>query len=164
MLRELGRGELLEAKTPEARRLYQEFGYASLEWIILYLDAEARRLQGRCEDAIPMFEQAAGAMQAGLLGETDVGLGGNPWLGLGTCYREMGRHADAANALGESYSQIPADARVLLQLAYLYRDMGDPVESMRYLNGAVHVWRNADRDHVLANQAKALLADWEGRG
>jgi len=164
MLRELGRGEQLEAKTPEARRLYQEFGYASLEWIMLYLDAEARRLQGRCEDAIPMFEQAAGAMQAGLLGETDVGLGGNPWLGLGTCYREMGRHADAANALGESYSRIPADARVLLQLAYLYRDMGDPVESMRYLNGAVHVWRNADPDHVLANQAKALLADWEGRG
>ncbi len=164
MLRELGRGEQLEAKTPEARRLYQEFGYASLEWIMLYLDAEARRLQGRCEEAIPMFEQAAGAMQAGLLGETDVGLGGNPWLGLGTCYREMGRHADAANALGESYSRIPADARVLLQLAYLYRDMGDPIESMRYLNGAVHVWRNADPDHVLANEARALLADWEGRG
>ena len=55
-------------------------------------------------------------------------------------------------------------ARVLLQLAYLCRAMGNPVESMRYLNGAVHVWRNADPDHVLANQAKALLADWEGRG
>lgn len=164
LLRELGRGDQLEAKTPEARRLYQEFGLASFEWTVLYLDAEARRLQGRCEEAIPMFEQAAGAMQAGLLGESDVGLGGNPWLGLGTCYREMGRHADAANALGESYSRIPADARVLLQLAYLYRDMGDPVESMRYLNGAVHVLRNADPDHVLANEARALLADWEGRG
>ncbi|MCL7959281.1 MAG: tetratricopeptide repeat protein [marine benthic group bacterium] len=164
LLRELGRGEQLEAKTPEASRLYQEFGYASLEWIMLYLDAEARRMQGRCEEAIPMFEQAAAAMQAGLLGETDVGLGGNPWLGLGACYRQMGRHADAANALGESYSRIPADARVLLQLAHLYRDMGDPVESMRYLNGAVHVWRNADPDHVLANEARALLAEWEGRG
>jgi tetratricopeptide (TPR) repeat protein len=164
LLRELGRGELLEAKIPEARRLYEELGYASLEWIMLYLGAEARRLQGRCADAIPLFEQAAGAMQAGLLGETDVGLGGNPWLGLGTCYREMGRHGDAANALGESYSRLPADARVLLQLARLYSDMGDRVEALRYLNGAVHVWRNADPTHVLANEARALLADWEGRG
>ena len=102
-------------------------------------------------------------MQAGLLGETDVGLGGNPWLGLGTCYRETGRHTDAADALGESYSRLPADARVLLQLAYLYRDMGDRAEALRYLNGAAHVWRNADPDHRLANEAKTLLADWEGR-
>ena len=164
LLRELGEGESLEAKIPEARRLYEELGYASLEWIMLYLDAEARRLQGRCADAIPLFEQAAGAMQAGLLGDTDVSLGGNPWLGLGTCYREMKRHADATNALGESYTRLPADARVLLQLAHLYSDMGDRTEAMRYLNGAVHVWRNADPDHVLANQAKALLADWQGRG
>ncbi len=164
LLRELGRGELLEAKIPEARRLYEELGYASLEWIMLYLGAEARRMQGRCADAIPLFEQAAGAMQVGLLGETDVGLGGNPWLGLGTCYRELGQHADATNALGESYSRLPADARVLLQLARLYDDMGNRVEALRYLNGAVHVWRNADPDHLLANQAKALLSDWEGRG
>ena len=163
LLRELGRGELLEAKIPEARRLYEELGYASLEWMMIYLDAEARRMQGRCADAIPLFEQAAGAMQAGLLGETDVGLGGNPWLGLGTCYRELGRHGDAANALGTSYGRLPADARVLLQLARLYSDMGDRREALRYLNGAVHVWRNADPDHVLANEAKALLADWEGR-
>jgi len=164
LLRELGEGESLEAKIPEARRLYEELGYASLEWMMLYLDAEARRLQGRCADAIPLFEQAAGAMQVGLLGETDVGLGGNPWLGLGTCHREMGRHADATNALGESYTRLPADARVLLQLARLYSDMGNRTEALRYLNGAVHVWRNADPDHVLATEAKALLADWEGRG
>jgi len=103
-------------------------------------------------------------MQAGLLGETDVSLGGNPWLGLGTCYRETGRHGDAVNALGQSYSRIPSDARVLLQLALLYRDMGDRTEAIRYLNGAVHVWREADPDHVLANEAKARLASWEGRG
>ncbi len=164
LLRELGQGERLEAKIPEARRLYEELGYASLEWTMLYLEAEARRLQGRCADAIPMFEQAAGAMQVGLLGETDVGLGGNPWLGLGMCFRELGRHGDASNALGESYSRLPADARVLLQLAYLYRDMGDRVEALRYLNGAVHVWRNADPDHVLAAEANALLSEWEGQG
>lgn len=164
LLRELGRGALLEAKIPEARRLYEELGFTSLEWMTLYLDAEAKRLQGRCADAIPLFERAAAAMQAGLLGETDVGLGGNPWLGLGTCYREMGRHGDATDALGESYSRLPADARVLLQLAYLYNDMGDRVEALRFLNGAVHVWKDADPDHVLANEAGVLLADWEGRG
>ena len=75
-----------------------------------------------------------------------------------------GAPRDAANALSESYSRIPADARVLLQLALLYRDMGDRAEAMRYLNGAVHVWRNADADHVLASEARALLAQWEGRG
>jgi tetratricopeptide (TPR) repeat protein len=164
LLRELGQGDRLEAKIPEARRLYEELGYEALDWMMLYLDAEARRLQDRCADAIPLFEQAATGMQAGLLGETDVSLGGNPWLGLGTCYRETGRHGDAVNALGQSYSRIPADARVLLQLALLYRDMGDRTEALRYLNGAVHVWRNADPDHVLANEAKALLASWEGRG
>ena len=131
---------------------------------MLYLDAESRRLQGRCADAIPLYEQAAAGMPSGVLGETDVGLGGNPWLGLGTCYRETGRHADAANALGESYARLPADARVLLQLALLYRDMGDRAEALRYLNGAVHVWRRADANHALANEAKALLARWEGRG
>ena len=164
LLRELGEGEELEAKIPEARQLYEEVGYASLDWTMLYLDAESRRLQGRCADAIPLYEQAAAGMQSGVLGETDVGLGGNPWLGLGTCYRETGRHADAANALGESYARLPADARVLLQLALLYRDMGDRAEALRYLNGAVHVWRRADANHALANEAKALLARWEGRG
>jgi len=164
VLRELGQGELLEAKIPEARRLYEELGYEALDWMMLYLDAEARRLQDRCADAIPLFEQAAAGMQAGLLGETDVSLGGNPWLGLGTCYRATGRYGDAVNALGQSYSRIPSDARVLLQLALLYRDMGDRTEAVRYLNGAVHVWRNADADHVLANEAKGLLASWEGRG
>lgn len=163
-LRELGQGARLETKVPEARRLYEELGYTAFEWIMLYLDAEAKRLQGRCSEAIPLFERAAGAMQVGLLGETDVSLGGNPWLGLGTCYRLMGRHADATTALGESYSRIPADARVLLQLALLYQDMGERAEALRYLNGAVHVWRRADPDHVLANQAKSLLAAWEGRG
>ncbi len=164
LLRELGQGERLEAKIPEARRLYEEFGYVAFDWMMLYLDAESRRLQDRCADAIPLYEQAAAGMQSGLLGETDVSLGGNPWLGLGTCYRETGRQGDAANALGQSYARIPADARVLLQLALLYRDMGDRTEAMRYLNGAVHVWRNADPDHVLANEANALLASWEGRG
>jgi tetratricopeptide (TPR) repeat protein len=164
LFRELGEGRRLEAKVPEARRLYEEFGYASMEWMMLYLDAEARRQQGRCEEAVPLFERAAGAMQAGLLGETDVSLGGNPWLGLGTCLRLIGRYGDATNALSESYSRVPADARVLFQLALLYRDMGDRAEAMRYLNGAVHVWRNADPDHVYANEAKALLAEWEGRG
>jgi tetratricopeptide (TPR) repeat protein/TolB-like protein len=164
LLRELGEGSRLEAKVPEARRLYEELGNASMEWTMLYLDAEAKRQQGRCAEAIPLFEQAAGAMQAGLLGETDVSLGGNPWLGLGTCHRLLGRFGDATNALSESYSRIPADARVLLQLALLYRDMGDRVEALRYINGAVHVWRAADPDHVLANEAKALLAEWEGRG
>lgn len=162
--RELGEGARLEAKVPEARRLYEELGYASLEWIMLYLDAEARRLQGRCSEAVPLFEQAAGAMQVGLLGETDVSLGGNPWLGLGTCYRILGRHADATTALGESYSRVPADARVLFELALLYQDMGERAEAMRYLNGAVHVWRNADADHALATRAKALLLEWQGRG
>ncbi|MCK5448259.1 MAG: tetratricopeptide repeat protein, partial [Gemmatimonadetes bacterium] len=59
VLRELGQGELLEAKIPEARRLYEELGYEALDWMMLYLDAEARRLQDRCADAIPLFEQAA---------------------------------------------------------------------------------------------------------
>ena len=53
LFRELGEGRRLEAKVPEARRLYEEFGYASMEWMMLYLDAEARRQQGRCEEAIP---------------------------------------------------------------------------------------------------------------
>lgn len=164
VFRELGEGERLEAKMPEARQLYEQLGYASLDWMMLYLEGEAQRLQGRCADAVPLFEQAAAGMQSGLLGETDVGLGGNPWLGLGTCYRETGRHADAANALGQSYARLPADARVLLQLALLYRDMGDRAEALRYLNGAVHVWRRSDSDHALANEARAMLASWEGRG
>jgi tetratricopeptide (TPR) repeat protein len=164
LMRELGRGAELEALIPEARRLYQEFGFSALEWTTLYLEAEALRLQGRCSEAIPLFERAAAGMQAGLLGETDVGLGGNPWLGLGACFRESGRLADAATVLGDAYERVPADARVLLQLALMYRDMGERAEALSYLNGAVHVWRNADADHVLANEARALLAEWEGRG
>jgi tetratricopeptide (TPR) repeat protein len=162
LLRELGRGAELEALIPEARRLYREFGFSSLEWTTLYLEAEAMRLQGRCSEAIPLFERAAAGMQAGLLGETDVGLGGNPWLGLGACFRVTGRLADAATALGDAYERVPADARVLLQLALMYRDMGDRAEALRYLNGAAHVWRNADADHVMAGEARALLAQWEG--
>jgi len=164
LLRELGEGRRLESKVQEARQLYRDAGYVSLDGMMLYLDAEAKRLQGRCPEAIPLFERAAVEMRSGRLAETDVGLGGNPWLGLGTCYRLTGRHADATRALGESYSRIPSDARVLLQLAYLYRDMGDRTQALRYLNGAVHVWRNADSDRALANEARSLLAEWQGGG
>ncbi len=163
LYRELGDGPALEAKIPEARRLYAEFGFEALDWIMVYLEAEAQRLQGRCTQAIPLYERATTGMQSGVVGETDVSLGGNPWVGLGECYREVGRHADAATALGQAYVRLPADPRNLYQMALLYRDMGDRAEAMRYLNGAVHVWQNADPDHAQANEARALLAAWEGR-
>lgn len=164
VLRELGDGAGLEEVLPEAGRLYREFGYGSLGWITLQLEAEAKRLQGRCEEAIPLYEQAAAAMPAGQLAGAEVGLGGSPWLGLGRCYRTAGRFEEAAAALEQSYSRVPADARVLFELALLYADMGQRQEGLRYLNGAAHVWRAADADHAAANRAKALLAEWQGRG
>jgi tetratricopeptide (TPR) repeat protein len=164
LYRELGDGPALEATIPEARLLYEDFGMTAADWIMLYLDAEARRFQDRCEEAIPLYERSAANMRPDLLGSIDVGLGGNPWIGLGACYRETGRYGEAATALGQSYSRLPADGRVLYQLALLYQAMGDRPEAMRYLNGAVHVWRNADPDHAPAARAKATLAAWEGRG
>jgi tetratricopeptide (TPR) repeat protein len=102
-------------------------------------------------------------MPAGQGAEADVALGGGPWLALGRCYRQTGRLDDAAAALGESYSRVPADARVLYELALLYEDLGERREGIRYLNGAVHVWRNADAGNTAAERARSLLAEWERR-
>ena len=164
ILRELRQGRRLEAKIPEARRLYSETGFGSLDWMITYLDAEARRLQGRCEDAVPLYEQAAAGMQAGVLGESDVTLGGNPVLRLATCYRELGRTEDALNVLGPLYSTMPADARVLLELAHVYREMADAAGALSYANGAVQVWRDADPDHAEAGEARRFLSSLQAGG
>ena len=72
VLRELGEGRRLQAKIPEARRLYSETGLGALDWMITHLDAEARRLQGRCEEAVPLYEQAVAGMQAGMPSLTAV--------------------------------------------------------------------------------------------
>jgi tetratricopeptide (TPR) repeat protein len=161
LARELGDGRRVEAALPDARRLYREFGFGSLNWIIRQLEGEALRLQGRCEESIPLYEEAAATMPAGQISEADVALGGGPWLALGRCYRQTGQLDRAAVALGESYSRVPADARVLYELALLYADMGERREGLRYLNGAVHVWRNADAGNSAAERARELLADWQ---
>ena len=70
---------------------------------------------------------------------------------------------EAAAAFDRALLRVPADARTRYQLALLFQAMGRPDEALAHLRGAVHVWRNADPEHALANEARARLADWEGR-
>lgn len=163
LYRELGDGEALEAKVPEARRLYDEFGLTALDWVMFYLAGEALRLQGDCEAALPLYEQALRGMPTGMQGAMDTSLGGNPRLGLGMCYGELGRPADAVTALQQGLQRVPADARTRYQLALLLHAQGRREEALSQLRGAVHVWRNADPSHRLAAEARARLTAWEGR-
>lgn len=162
--RELGNGLAVEAAVPSAQEAYREFGLTALGWTMVHLAGEAKRLQGDCEAALPLYEAAAeAATLTGRLGDMDVWLGGHPWLGLGMCYRRLGRYAEAESAIRSVLDRLPADARSRYELARVYRDGGRWDEAIRHLRGAVHVWRYADPDREDATEAKALLAEWEGR-
>ena len=160
--REMGNEVELAAGIPGVRRLLASFGIGSMAWWGDMLEAESLRLAGRCEDAIPLYESAAAALQEPQLFDTIREAGTDPFTGQASCLRDLGRFDEAEDQLREVLRRIPAEPTALLELARLEAARGNMDDARLAVDAALVAWSDADPDFRPAVEARVLreaLAD-----
>ena len=82
----------------------------------------------------------------------------DPRLGLGRCYRKLGRHAEAEKELAKVLRVAPADASANYEMGMMYKAAGDAARARQHFARAVETWKNADPGFKAAQLARQELA------
>ncbi len=160
--RELGNSAELAAGVPVVRDLLASFGIERDEWWGDLLEAESMRLDGRCEQALPLYQSAVESIPNPYLFDTIREMGTDPLTGQAVCLRELGRYAEAESLIQEVVKRIPAEPTAQLELARLAVAQGNDDDAREALDAALVVWADADQEYGPAAEARALretLAD-----
>ncbi|MET9346918.1 tetratricopeptide repeat protein [Streptomyces termitum] len=112
-----------ESAKEEARvRLVALAGRLPADAEVAYQTAWAHDVLGREAEAVPYYERALAATDTGTgLGEEDRR---GALLGLGSTYRTLGRHEDAAALLGAAVEEFPEDGALRAFLAMALYNTG----------------------------------------
>jgi len=106
-------------------------------------------MEGDCEEAIASYNKVLEASP------TDVEI--NVWVAR--CQLTLGDPEAAEASLAELLSIIPAYAHAHHQLALVYEAMGRTDDAIAQLEAALEIWKNADREFIPAQKARARLAE-----
>lgn len=142
-----------------AMRLWQAGNYEEAKKQLINIieqvpdDAQAYYRIGCCDDklgqpseAIPSYEKALS------LGFDEVGV----YIGLGRCYRAIGRHEDARRILEKGRERFPEYHALPPFLALVYYDLKLYAEATKLL---VHAYVAASNDQDVQLYSRAMLAD-----
>ena len=106
-------------------------------------------LRERCEEAIPIYQEA---------------LDGNPTepslhLDIGRCRRKLGDLDEAEESIRQGLTSSPYDPKMHYELALVLADRGNPDQAVAHLETALSVWENADANFDPAERARGRLAE-----
>ena len=160
--RELGNKAELAAAILGVSRLLDSFGLGYFEWWRDMMEAESLHLSGRCVEALPLYESAAGSLPEPELFDTIREVGTDPLTGQAACLRELGRFDEAEALVREVLRRIPAEPTAHLELARLEVARGRPDEARQAVDASLLAWSDADPEFRPAAEARKLreaLAD-----
>jgi len=123
-------------------------GDGAYRGVFLAAEADLLRWQGRCEEALPLYERAEEAEPERVEIRT-------AWA---ECLRRSGRLDRARRLLEEGLRRFPVDPRLLVALAEVERVAGRRERARERLDRALATWSVADPDFAPAGAAHRLRA------
>ncbi len=144
---------LIAKALEDTEALIARFGLEALRPLVLRGRARIAELEGRCSEALPMYEEARKLVPTLYGFEVDVA----------RCEGAIGRRDDAERRLRAVLEQRPTLPRVRYELAVVLAAQGDSAAARAELDSALDTWRDADRGFIPAQEARALREEL-GRG
>lgn len=114
--------------------------------IALQAHGRAAELRGDYAGAVRWYEQVQ------KLAPLEVDM----QLDIGRCYRKANQFGPAEKALARVLRVSPADGEANLEMALLYKQRNDLARAKQFAATALKTWQNADANHPLAKQARAI--------
>ncbi|MCA9296572.1 MAG: tetratricopeptide repeat protein, partial [Phycisphaerales bacterium] len=121
---------LNEGDTAEADRIVERIRATSAE------EADALFYEGRKLVHLGEFSAAIDLIERAIELKPISSMG---WRGLGLCYRQVGRLADAERAYNEAYSRKPDDLSIIREYSSLLLQMGKPTQALAILEDALRL-------------------------
>ncbi len=145
---------LIAEAIEDTEGLIARFGLEAIRPLVLRARARIAELEGRCSDALPMYEEAL-QLAPTLYGfEVDIA----------RCEGVMGRFEDAERRLNRLLQKWPASPKASYELAVVHAARGDSVAARAELDRALEIWRDADPGFRPVQDALALRAELSGGG
>jgi tetratricopeptide (TPR) repeat protein/tRNA A-37 threonylcarbamoyl transferase component Bud32 len=139
---------LITEAIEDTEALIARFGLEALRPLVLRGRARILELEGRCGEALLLYEQAL-RLTPTLYGfEVDIA----------RCEGATGRLDDAEGRLRAVLERRPGLPRVRYELAVVLVAQGDSAAARAELDRALDIWSNADSGFVPAQEARALQA------
>ena len=82
------------------------------------------------------------------------------FTGIGRCHRELNEYDQSVESLLNFLKLDPYDPRIHYELALSYNEMKNSDKTLEHIQVAVHVWKDADKEYSLAQDAKGKLEEW----
>jgi tetratricopeptide (TPR) repeat protein len=127
----------------------QAFGAGALMQNVHNAQGRIHELRGAYEEAIASFEARLESDHARVSVLRDIG----------RCYRKLGDLDKAAEYLNDARRVVPADPRVLYELALVAAESGDVDVAVEHLESALEVWADADPEFREARLVREKLAE-----
>jgi tetratricopeptide (TPR) repeat protein len=154
--RETGSVEGLAAGIEGLESLIASFGLGGSDWLGEMLEAEALRLAGDCEAAVPRYREAGEGMQETALFYTIREFGTDPITAEASCLRQLGRIDEARNRVQGVLERLPAEPTVLLERARIESAAARPDAALAAVDEALRAWSQAEPGYRPAAEAREL--------
>jgi len=139
---------MLEEAIEATDTLIARFGLEAVRPLVLRARGRVLELDGRCPEALPLYEQVL-TLAPTLYGfEVDIG----------RCLGSMGHLDDAERRLRAMVDKWPALPQAMYELAVVLAERGDTAAARAELDRALAIWQNADPEFRPAQEAWRLLA------
>ena len=80
---------------------------------------------------------------------------------LARYYHKIENYKKAEENFNLVFKTDPYDPELNYYAALLYHDWGETEKAIEHLNISLEIWKNADKDHVLANKVKEAAQEWK---
>ncbi len=152
----------IRRNVPTVRRLLEDAGLSRFDWLVSFLEAEAARIEGDCEEAAVRIEDAVASVARASLFEFNREFGIDPLTARASCLRKLGRLDEAGDLLAEVLRRVPGEPNARVEAARLAAARGDRDGALRELDAALATWRDADPGYRPAIAARALREELAG--
>jgi tetratricopeptide (TPR) repeat protein len=137
---------LIAEAIEDTEALIARFGLEALRPLVLRGRARIAELEGRCSEALPLYEAARQLVPTAYGFDVDIA----------RCEAVLGQRAEAARRLRTLLEQRPALPRVRYELAVVLAAQGDTTAARSELARALAIWRDADPGFIPAQEARAF--------
>jgi tetratricopeptide (TPR) repeat protein len=149
---ELERPDDAERAATQLEQSIQTLGFQHLEHNVVAARARIAELRGKCDQAIPLYEQQR------KLTPSDASI----LMSVGRCYRKLGQTTRSIEQLQAWLRVVPHHARGNYELGLSYLAAGDRAKALEHLRRAEQTWYEADATVREAADAKRKIKEIGG--